>query len=84
MTEPEPRLPPTTAAASELYGGTRNDDKLPKAAFPVLVQRVARLCCANRCGNCYLVETFGAQRVVVTTARRVLHSGANGQHPLHG
>ena len=38
---PEPRLLPAAAVASEPYGGTRNDDKLAKALFPVFTQRVA-------------------------------------------
>jgi hypothetical protein len=51
---PEPRPLPAAAVASEPYGGTRNDDKLAKALFPVFTQRVALLCC----GNCYLVDTL--------------------------
>jgi len=50
---PEPELcpPPAAEAVSEPYGGTQNDDKLPKVLSSVFVQRVALLCC----GNCYLV-----------------------------
>jgi hypothetical protein len=57
--EPESRPLPATAVASEPYGGTRNDDKLATALFPVFVQRVALLCC----GNCYLVVTKGTRRM---------------------
>lgn len=65
--EPCPLLP--AAVASEPYGGTQNDDKLPKAPFPVFVWRVALLCC----GNCYLVVTKRHSRTL-----GVLPSGANG------
>jgi hypothetical protein len=39
--EPEPCQLPAAAVASEPYGGTRKDDKLPKAPFPVFAWRVA-------------------------------------------
>lgn len=50
LIEPEPCPLPAAAGALEPYGGTQSDDKLPKALFPVFVQRVALLCCRN----CYL------------------------------
>jgi hypothetical protein len=39
--EPEPYPLPAATVASEPYGGTQSDDKLPKALFPVFVWRVA-------------------------------------------
>ena len=45
---PEPRPLPAAAVASEPYGGTQNDDKLPKAPFPVFAWRVAlKLLCGD-------------------------------------
>ena len=83
---PEPCPLPTAAVASELYGGTRSDDKLRKALFPVFVWRVAlNYLRGDLVAGIVISSTPSALSVLRASATRaVLHSGANGKHPLQG